>query len=105
MKRISSLFVASSLVVLPLSAFAQQAAAPGKTAESAGTTTAAPNATAPAGGTKSATAATANMAKSGKPEVKTPAIGTKGEVHGMNAVNPHNTKAIAPAKTSEPTKS
>jgi hypothetical protein len=105
MIRISSLFVASTLAVLPISAFAQQAATPAKTTEPTGMTTAAPNATAPVSGNKSTTTTTTNMAKPAKPDVKTPAAGTKGEVHGMNTVNPHHTKATAPAKTAEPTKS
>jgi hypothetical protein len=106
MKRISSLLVASGLAILPISAFAQQTATPGKAAaEPTGMTTAPPNVTAPVSGDKTATSATTHMAKPVKPDAKTPAAGTKGEVHGSNTINPHNTKTTAPAKTAEPTKS
>jgi len=77
MTRISSLLIASTLAILPLSAFAQQTA---KTAEpTAMTTTAA------------------------KPEVKTPATGVKTDVHGMNTTTTGHAKV--PAKPVEPSKS
>jgi hypothetical protein len=66
MTRISSLLIASTLAILPLSAFAQQAA---KTAEP--TTAAA------------------------KPEVKTPATGVKTDVHGMNTTTTGHAKVPA----------
>ncbi|HEY4041684.1 MAG TPA: hypothetical protein VGM32_07540 [Rhodopila sp.] len=95
MTRISSLLVASTLAILPLSAFAQPTAARGKPAEPAGITTAAPNT--PVSG-KTASTATA------KPDAKTEV--PKSEVHGMNtATSPHHAKTGFPAKTAEPTKS
>jgi hypothetical protein len=87
MTRISSLLVASTLAILPLSAFAQQTAAPAKTAEPTVTTTTAPV----AGKTAVATPA--------KPEVKTKAADSKTDMHGMNTDTTHHTKVVPPAKS------
>jgi hypothetical protein len=109
MTRISSLLVASTFAILPLSAFAQQTAAPLKTAAPAGMTATAPATTAPVSG-KAAPAATADVTKPAKPEVKTPAVGAKSDapksdVHGMNTVKTPHAKTGVPAKTAEPAKS
>ena len=99
MTRISSLFAASALAILPISAFAQQTTAPAKPAEPSGMTATAPNTTAP-NTTAPVTGKAASMAK---PDVKT---STKTQVHGMNTkTSPHDTKTNAPANTAEPTKS
>jgi hypothetical protein len=130
MTRISNLFVASTLAILPISAFAQQTAAPAKTAAPTSMTTPAPATTAPvtapmtdktladktladkAGTGKTATAPTADVTKPAKPEMKTPAVGTKtppqgakSEVHGMNTGKTHHAKTSIPAKSAEPAKS
>ena len=76
--------------------------APGTPAPSAGKTTAAT--TAPVAG-KTTTGTSATEAKPGKPDVKTPATGTKSEVHGMNSVKTPHAKEVVPAKTAEPAKS
>jgi hypothetical protein len=89
MTRTCSLLVASTLAILPLSAFAQQAVAPSKTTDPTVTTT---TTTAPVAG-KTATATPA------KPEVKTPAAGTKTGMHGLNTNTTHHTKVVAPAKS------
>ncbi len=81
MTRISSLLVASTLAILPISAFAQQAAAPAKTAEPTAVTTTAPT------------------------SAKTPAPVAKTETHGMSATKMHHAKTGVPAKTAEPAKS
>ncbi len=78
MTRIASLFVATTLAILPLSAFAQ-------------TSTTAP-ATVPPG---KATAATMTDAKA-------PVSPKKAELHSLNN---HHQKNAAPAKSAEPTKS
>ncbi|MDR3532177.1 MAG: hypothetical protein P4L90_16705 [Rhodopila sp.] len=109
MTRISSLFVATTLAILPMSAFAQQNAAPVKDAAPAGITAAAPAATAAATDKvvagKETSTTTANVAQPTKPEIKTPAHGAKPEVHSLNTVNPHHAKTKVPAKTVEPAKS
>ncbi len=102
MTRISSLFVASALAILPVGAFAQQTAAPAKTAAPAAMTTT--NTTAPVAGkttatTSTAPTSTATVVQPAKPDAKTPAVGTKGQVHGMNAVKAHHAKATVPAKS------
>ena len=94
MTRISSLFVATSLAILPLSAFAQTAAQPAATAPAK---TAAP---APAS-TTSATVAP-NKTTSTAPEVKTPEQAKKKDMHSQNT---HHEKTGVPAKTAEPSKS
>jgi hypothetical protein len=106
MNRITSLLVATALAALPISAFAQQSAAPVKTAAPTSTTatTTAP-VTAPATGKMSEATTTP-----AKPDVKTPAHGTKSEVHGMNGVKTHVAKAstsssAVPAKVVAPSKS
>jgi hypothetical protein len=100
MTRISSLFVASTLAILPISAFAQETAMPAKTTAPTGITTAAPGTNAPVTGKTTTT----TMTQPAKPDAKTSAPGGKSEVHGMNTV-PHHTKANVPATTAEPTKS
>lgn len=94
MNRISRLFAATALAVMPISAFAQQNAAPA---------TAAP-----------ATAQTMSkgsdtVAPPAKTDVKTPTHSTKSEVHGMNGVKSHEAKSSTtsstPAKTNPPAKS
>ena len=106
MTRISSLLVASTLAILPISAFAQQTAAPAKTTEPTAVTT-----TAPVTGKTGTTVTTAKPEAKGaatattKSEVKTPASGVKSEVHGMNTTTTGHAKTIAPAKAAEPSKS
>jgi hypothetical protein len=104
MTRISSLFVATTLAILPISAFAQSTVAPAKTVAPATTTTVAPATIAPVAG-KTAATATTNVTQPAKPDTKTPATATKTQVHGMNSVNTHHAKISVPAKTAEPTKS
>lgn len=107
MTRISSLLVASTLAILPISAFAQQTAAPAKTAEPAPVTTAT---TAPITGRTGVTMTTVNpgvkttTAATATPDVKTSATGAKTEAQGMNATTTHS-KTTAPAKPAEPAKS
>jgi hypothetical protein len=124
MTRISSLLVATTLAILPISAFAQQNAAPVKTtAPTTGLSSMAPSTTTPVTASvagKTATATTANVTQPVKPalnttdvkttdaksnDVKVPAHGAKTEVHGMNTVNTPHAKAAAPAKTADPAKS
>jgi hypothetical protein len=118
MTRISSLIVASTLAILPISAFAQQTAAPAKTTAPTSMTTATP-ATAPVDSKTAAsvnsktvapvdskttapvdgkTAAATTTTKAAKPEVKTPTT-EKNQVHGMNTVAPHHAKTVVPAKS------
>jgi hypothetical protein len=106
MTRISSLLVASTLAILPISAFAQQAAAPAKAAEPTAMSTTAP-ATAPVTG-KTATTATTTKPEvktttnaTAKPDAKTPSTDSKTDIHGMNT----HSKTTAPVKTAEPPKS
>ena len=84
MTRISSLFVAISLAILPVAAFAQQTVDAAKTAAPASMTT-----------------APATVATTTKSDVKTPAAGAKTEVHSMT----HHSKTVVPTKAVEPTKS
>jgi hypothetical protein len=101
MTRISSLLIASTLAILPLSAFAQPAATQAKPAEPTAMTapaTAKTAVTAPEG-SKPAVTATA------KPEVKTPATGVKTDVHGMNTTSTGHAKPAVPAKPVDPAKS
>jgi len=111
MTRISSLIVATTLAILPLSAFAQQNAAPAKatapttvTSVAPATATPAVTATAPVTG-KIATTATAKVIQPAKSDVKTPVPAVKTEVHGSNPVISHHAKANVPSKTVEPAKS
>lgn len=110
MTRISSLLIASALAILPLSAFAQQAATTAKTPEPTAMTTTAPTA-GPVTGKTGTTVTTAKPEAKGaatattKPEVKTPATGAKSEVHGMNTTTTGHSKTTAPAKPVEPSKS
>jgi hypothetical protein len=83
MTRISSLFVAASLAILPISAFAQQTATPAQTT--------APTSTAP-----TSTAPTASASTTNKPMTKT---------HGMAAMAHSHAKPKTPTKTAEPAKS
>jgi hypothetical protein len=101
MTRISSLFVATTLAILPLSAFAQTA--PAKTAAPTNMTTTT-NTTAPAAG-KTSEAAAGKTSQPAKPAVKDPAGDTKTQVHGMNTVKTHHAKAPVSAKTADPLKS
>ncbi len=124
MTRFSSLFVASTLAILPLSAFAQQTAAPAKTTAPTSMATTAPTgdktvtgaasmdktSTDKNGTTKAPADATANVTQpAAKPDVKSDAKstghGVKNDVHGMNGVNAHHAKASVPAKAIEPAKS
>jgi hypothetical protein len=133
MTRISSLLVATTLVILPISAFAQQPAAATKdAAPPTGVTSTSPATTPPAtapGANKATvtdksavsdkstvaaktTAAsntsssnTANLTQPAKPGVKTTAPAAKPEVHSMNTVHQHHSKSSVSAKTGEPTKS
>jgi hypothetical protein len=99
MTRISSLFVATSLAILPLSAFAQTAPVKSDAPAKMTTTT-----TAPAAG-KTSEAATGKVTQPAKPVVKDPAADSKTQVHGMNTVKTHHAKAPVPAKTTDPLKS
>jgi hypothetical protein len=124
MSRISSLFIASTLVILPISAFAQQTATPLKTGAPSGVMSATPTsdnaaidktATDKTGSDKAGTdktaatvapaTATAKVNPMVKPSVKATTQGVKTEVHGMKTVNAHHARAHVPAKTAEPTKS
>jgi hypothetical protein len=97
MTRISSLFLATTLAILPVAAFAQQTPAPAKTVAPAGIT--APSPSAPVA------SKTANVTQPVKSDAKTPAPAAKTEVHGLNSVTSHHAKANVPAKTAEPAKS
>jgi len=102
MTRISSLFIATTLAILPVSAFAQTATAPAKDAAPTGIMSTAPATPAPG---KSTDKTTANVIQSAKPDVKAATPGAKTEVHSMNTVNPHHAKTPVPGKTAEPSKS
>jgi hypothetical protein len=119
MTRISSLIVATTLAILPLSAFAQQNATPAKTTAPATITSAAPatiagvapvtatpavTAAAPVAGKTTATA-TAKVIQPAKSDVKSPMPAAKTEVHGSNPVTSHHAKANVPTKVAEPAKS
>jgi hypothetical protein len=88
MTRISSLFVAASLAILPISAFAQQTATPAQTT--------APTSTAPTSTAPTSTAPTASASTTNKPMTKT---------HGMAAMAHSHAKPKTPTKTAEPAKS
>ena len=128
MTRISSLIVATTLAILPLSAFAQQNAAPVKTAAptsmtsatpAAATTATAPTAIGPvttgpvttgpvtAGPAigKTTTSATAKVIQPTKSDVTTTVPAAKSEVHGMNPITSHHAKVHVPAKAAEPARS
>lgn len=120
MTRISSLFVATALAILPISAFAQQNAVPAKTTTPNATMSAAPVTTPTQGAIADGksvdakmapTAASANMAATttqpAKHNGKTNTSGSKTEVHGMNNAKPHDGKTGVPAtgKAAEPAKS
>jgi hypothetical protein len=102
MTRVSSLFFASTMAILPISAFAQTPAAGAKDAAPAGMTSTAPATTTPIAG-KTSSAATANVIQPAKSNVKTVASGAKTDAHGV--VNPHHAKTAVPAKTVDPAKS
>jgi hypothetical protein len=120
MTRISSMFLATTLAILPIGAFAETTSAPAKTATPVtGQMTAAPTAVAPGGAASSTVAPTgitkpavtattdakstdAKVAKPdvkstdpkvAKPDVKTPATGAKTDVHGSNPVKSHHAAA------------
>ena len=101
MTRIPSLLLASALAILPVAAFAQQNAAPLKSAEPTDATNVAPAVTAP-GTNKTATTATNSPAQ---PDSKTEATGTKTDIHGMSIVHAHHAKVNVPAKTAKPARS
>lgn len=121
MTRISSLIVATTLAILPLSAFAQQNATPAKSVAPAAMTSATPSNATPSTTTPAitATATTATAAGTGKTEttampkviqpaksdVKAALPSTKTEVHGSNPVISHHAKDAVPAKTGELPKS
>ena len=125
MTRISSLIVATTLAILPLSAFAQQNATPAKSVAPAAMTSATPSNATPSTTTTATTTAiaapatTATAAVTGKTEttampkviqpaksdVKAALPSTKTEVHGSNPVISHHAKAAVPAKTGELPKS
>lgn len=119
MTRISSLFVATTLALLPIGAFAQTTAAPVKGTAPASTTSVTPATTVPDTGkavgdkmgavkTTGATApatATANVAQPAKPSAVTPTHSAKPEVHGMNGASTHHAKMTAPVKAAESAKS
>jgi hypothetical protein len=104
MTRISSLFVATTLAVLPISAFAQPAAAPAKDAAPSSITSPGPAQTAPVAG-KSASSTTAKMTPPAKDGIKTDVPVAKAEMHGMSTDKAHSAKTTVPAKTAEPGKS
>ncbi|HEX3574103.1 MAG TPA: hypothetical protein VHU42_05835 [Rhodopila sp.] len=93
MTRISSLFVAASLAILPISAFAQQTATPAQTTAPSST---APTSTAPTSTAPTSTAPTASASTTNKPMTKT---------HGMAAMAHSHAKPKTPTKTAEPAKS
>jgi hypothetical protein len=95
MTRISSLFVAATLAILPMGAFAQQSTATVKTVTPTAITTTAP-VTAPVTGK---TATTATVTQPAKPDAKTPAVAAKSQVHGLNTVTSPHTKAAVPTKS------
>lgn len=96
MTRISSLFVATTLAILPLSAFAQTTVtAPVKTTAATGIT--APSLTTPAPATVAPGKATAAM-----PDAKAPVQTKKSEMHSLNN---HHEKTSVPTKAAEPAKS
>ena len=116
MTRISSLLVASALAILPISAFAQQAATPAKTTAPTGVTTSVQDTAPVAGKTTTTTTAkvskpdakttamdTKNQAADAKTNAKTPATDTKttekSQVHGMSTVPAPHVKTVAPAKS------
>ncbi len=126
MTRISSLIVATTLAILPLSAFAQQNATPAKSVAPAVMTSATPSNATPSTTTPSTTttaiaapATTATAAGTGKTEttampkviqpaksdVKDMLPSAKTEVHGSNPATSHHAKAAVPAKTGELPKS
>ena len=84
----SSGLIASGLAILPISAFAQVAAAP--------TTATTPAKTAAPMTQSTATAAPA-MTGTAKSDMKAPAHPAKTEVHGMNSVKTHHAVVKTPA--------
>jgi len=131
MTRISSLFVATTLAILPLSAFAQQGVSPVKVAAPTTTTSAATTpvtapvasktviapvkpvapttttsaATTPVTAPVTNTTAATGVTQPAKSDIKDPAQGAKTEVHGMKTVHSHHAKLHVPAKIAEPAKS
>jgi hypothetical protein len=102
MTRVSSLFFAATMAILPISGFAQTPTAPAKDATPTGMTSAAPATPTPIAGKTSGTP-TANVIQPAKSNVKTVASGGKTDAHGV--VNPHHAKTAVPAKTVDPAKS
>ena len=98
MTRISSLFVAATLAILPISAFAQQNPTPAKAATPPGVTIQAPAVTAPVA-SKETSNTTAKVTESAKPVTKTSTHGMKTAMHGMKPVHPHHAKPKLPAKS------
>lgn len=115
MTRISSLIVATSLAILPLSAFAQQTGATDKTTAPAGVVTTAPTGTAtaaPMAAGKTSTGMATGVAQPTKPDAKAPAVaekpamnekptvGAKKDLHGANSGKTLKQKTVAePAKS------
>jgi hypothetical protein len=98
MTRLSSLFVAATLVTLPLSAFAQQTTAPvEKTVPSSVTSTTPPSET-----SKTPSVTTAQAIKS---DAKSPVHEAKAKPHGKHIVKIHQTKEKMPVKTTKPAQS
>ena len=98
MTRLSSLFVAATLVTLPLSAFAQQTTAPvEKTAPSSVTSTTTSPAT-----SKTPSVTTAHAIKS---DAQSPVHEAKAEPHSKHVVKIHQTKEKMPVKTTKPAQS
>jgi hypothetical protein len=85
MTRISSLILATTMAILPISAFAQQAATPAKTTAPTGIMTQAPE-------------------TAGKSDTKTLAPVAKPQMHSANTASSH-AKVSVPAKSTEPAKS
>jgi hypothetical protein len=123
MTRIFNLFVATTLVILPISAFAQQT--PGKDT-SPSSKSSAPFVTSPANKAATATMPTSTTATNTMPTSTTSTTGTstagamipatksgakaavpgsKTDLHSMNTVNAHHAKTATPAKIAEPAKS
>ena len=75
MTRISSLFVASTLALLPIGAFAQTTVAPGKTTAPTGMTSTVPTAGVPTAGVPTAGVPTAGVPTAGVPTAGVPTAG------------------------------
>ena len=109
MTRISSLFVATTLAILPIAAFAQQNVAPAKNAAPVGMTAMAPTGTAPITAAptteKTSKSPTAKVIQPANPDVRNGMPGAKARVHGMNTVRPSHAKPAATGKIADPAES